>query len=234
MLNFIDTPGHVDFNYEVSRALKACEGALLVVDASQGVEAQTVVNAYLAVGQDLEIIPVLNKIDLPGARPDEIAMEVEQVLGLRPRTASAGLGQDRPGHPRAARRDLRPLPGAATRPDRQDPGPDLRRRLRRLPGRGDLLSAALRRRLKVGDKIRMMGLGRTFQVTELGKYTPKPVKVDAGSAGRDGLPGRGHQDPRRCARRRHDHPRPRPAQRALAGLRAAAPDGLLRLLPRHQ
>ncbi|MFI4871269.1 MAG: GTP-binding protein, partial [Phycisphaerales bacterium JB061] len=83
MLNFIDTPGHVDFGYEVSRALKACEGALLVVDAAQGVQAQTVVNAYLAIEQDLEIVPVLNKIDLPGARSDEIAMEVEQVLGFK-------------------------------------------------------------------------------------------------------------------------------------------------------
>src|SRR5690606_11907883 len=97
MLNFIDTPGHVDFNYEVSRALKACEGAILVVDAAQGVEAQTVVNAYLAVEQGLEIIPVLNKIDLPAARPDEIAMEIEQVLGLAaedciPVSAKTGQG----------------------------------------------------------------------------------------------------------------------------------------------
>ena len=82
ILNLIDTPGHVDFNYEVSRSLAACEGALVVVDASQGVEAQTLANVYLAADQNLELVPILNKIDLPGARPEEVKKEIEDIIGI--------------------------------------------------------------------------------------------------------------------------------------------------------
>ena len=182
MLNFIDTPGHVDFGYEVSRALKACEGALLVVDASQGVEAQTVVNAYLAIEQDLEIIPVLNKIDLPGARPDEIAMEVEQVLGFPAEDCipvSAKTGQ---GIPELLAAICDRFPGP------REPKTKKTRALIFDAVYDDYRGVVIYCRvfdgkLKVGDKIRMMGLGRTFNITELGKYTPKPVKVKEVAAG---------------------------------------------------
>ena len=184
-LNFIDTPGHVDFHYEVSRALTACEGALLVVDASQGVQAQTVANAYLAVNNDVELIPTINKIDLPGARPLETAEEIEQVLGLPAETAiycSAKSGQgidelltaicERCPPPRAPEMpQTRALIFDAVYDDY----------------RGVIVYVRLfDGELRVGDRIRMMSSGRTWHVTELGRYTPKPVKTDRLGAGEVG------------------------------------------------
>ena len=175
MLNFIDTPGHVDFGYEVSRALKACEGALLIVDASQGVEAQTVVNTYLAVEQNLEIVPVLNKIDLPGARPDEIADEVEQVLGIDAMECIPVSAKTGEGIPELLNAICDRFPA---------PEPPKIKETRALifdavydDYRGVIVYCRVfDGKLTVGDKIRMMGIDRTFSITELGKYTPKQEK----------------------------------------------------------
>ena len=181
MINFIDTPGHVDFSYEVSRALTACEGAILVVDSTQGVEAQTVANAYMAVENDLVLVPVVNKIDLPSANPDGVAMEIEQVLGLPAEDCiyvSAKTGQGLP-ELLAAICDRLPPPRAPQMPQTRalifDSHYD--------DYRGVVIYVRMfDGRLNVGDKIRMMGTGRNFQITEIGKYTPKPVKV-----GKEGL-----------------------------------------------
>ena len=185
MLNFIDTPGHVDFSYEVSRALTACEGAVLVVDSTQGVEAQTLANTYLAMENDLEIITVVNKIDLPAAQPDEVAMEIENVLGFDAAdcisvSAKTGQGID---ELLAAICERLPSPReqktAKCRSLIFDSHYDDYRGvvvyIRQFDGT-----------LTKGDRIRMMGTGRTFQVTELGKYTPKPTKVTSIGPGETG------------------------------------------------
>ena len=171
MLNFIDTPGHVDFHYEVSRALTACEGALLVVDATQGVEAQTVANAYLAIEADLEIIPVVNKIDLGSARPEEVAMEIEQVLGLPADqsvfvSAKSGDGIDDLLHAICQRM---PAPKGNSTSKTQalifDSVYD--------DYRGVVVYFRLfNGRLEVGNRVRMMSTGRTHNITEVGKFTP--------------------------------------------------------------
>jgi GTP-binding protein LepA len=177
MLNFIDTPGHVDFHYEVQRALQACEGAILVVDASQGVQAQTVANAYAAIDANLEIIACLNKIDLPSARPDEVAEETEQVLGIPaeeciPVSAKTGVGID----------DLI----AAICEKLPDPRGDANKPLRALifdsiydDYRGVIAYVrVIDGELRKGQKIRFMGTNKLYQVTDLGKLMPRPKSVD--------------------------------------------------------
>jgi GTP-binding protein LepA len=186
LFNFIDTPGHVDFHYEVSRALTACEGAILVVDSTQGVEAQTVANAFMAIAQGLEIIPVVNKIDLPSAKPEDVAMEIESVLGIPAEdviyvSAKTGVGLEQL---LTAICDRLPSPkGDAEKPTQAlifDSEYD--------DYRGVIVYFRLfNGRLAMGDKIRMMGTGRNYPITELGKFTPKmtPQKnlITAGEVG---------------------------------------------------
>jgi GTP-binding protein LepA len=176
-LNFIDTPGHVDFSYEVSRALTACEGALLVVDATQGVEAQTVANAYLAIEQNLELIPVVNKVDLPSADPERVAMEIEQVLGLPAEDCIYCSAKTGKGIAELLDVICERLP---------KPRPSEIEQTRALifdshydDYRGVIVYfRVFDGRLAKGDRIRMMGTGRTYGITELGRYTPTATPAD--------------------------------------------------------
>lgn len=177
-LNLMDTPGHVDFAYEVSRSLAACEGALLIVDASQGVEAQTLANVYLALDNDLEIVPVLNKIDLPAAEPDRIKQQIEDVIGLDASNAietSAKTG--------AGIEDL--LEAIVTR--LPAPVGDAAAPLKAMlvdswydPYLGVMILLRIKDgTIKKGQKIRMMSSGTSYQVDQVGVFTPKIEKVDA-------------------------------------------------------
>jgi GTP-binding protein LepA len=182
MMNFIDTPGHVDFNYEVSRALKACEGAILVVDATQGVQAQTLVNAYLAINENLEIIPVINKIDLPSARIEEVREEIEQVLGIPGKDAILVSAKTGVGIPELLAAICEKVPA---------PRKPVSNQLRALifdavydDYRGVITYVRVfDGELKVGDKIRMIGIGRSFLVSDIGKMNPKPYRVPDGTIG---------------------------------------------------
>jgi len=185
MLNLIDTPGHVDFHYEVSRALTACEGALLVVDASQGVEAQTVANAYLAMEHDLRIIPVVNKIDLPSARPEDVALEVEHALALPSEecifcSAKSGVGID--ALIQAIIRDVPPPKG-----DPEAPLKALIFDAEYNDYRGVIVYIRVfEGRIRVGQKIRLMGAGREHVVQGLGKLRPAMEAFEELSAGEGG------------------------------------------------
>ncbi|ACB00399.1 MULTISPECIES: translation elongation factor 4 [Cyanophyceae] len=185
ILNLIDTPGHVDFSYEVSRSLAACEGALLVVDASQGVEAQTLANVYLALDNNLEIIPVLNKIDLPGAEPDRVTEEIEEVVGLDctdiiRASAKQGLGIND-----ILESIVQQVPPPADTIDQP---------LRALifdsyydPYRGVIVYfRVMDGEVKKGDKVRLMASKKEYEIDELGVLAPNQVQVDALHAGEVG------------------------------------------------
>jgi len=177
VLNLIDTPGHVDFSYEVTRSLAACEGALLLVDASQGVEAQTLANAYLAVEFNLEIIPVINKIDLPGAEPEEARRQIEEIIGLDGTGAiltSAKEGIGITDVLEAVVHRLPPPTGDASAPLKAlifDSWYD--------PYRGVVIVArVLEGTLRKGTKIRLMALGQDYEIDQIGVFSPKPVPID--------------------------------------------------------
>ncbi len=177
MLNFIDTPGHVDFHYEVQKALQACEGAILVVDATQGVQAQTVANAYAAIDVGLDIIPVINKIDLPSSRPVEVAEEIEQVLGFRAEECilvSAKTGQGIDELIGKLCDQLPPPRGLADAPPRALIFDSVYDDYRGVIVYVRVVDGELRK----GQKIRLMGTDRDYQVSDMGKLMPRPKQVD--------------------------------------------------------
>ncbi|WP_227767544.1 translation elongation factor 4 [Zhaonella formicivorans] len=186
LLNLIDTPGHVDFTYEVSRSLAACEGALLVVDAAQGIEAQTLANVYLALEHDLEIIPVINKIDLPSADPERVKKEIEDVIGLD--ASQAILASAKTGE--GTREILEAIVQRIPYPKGEVDAP-----LRALifDSHFDSYKGAVpyvrivEGKVEKGMKIKMMATGRTFEVNEVGVFTPSLKIVESLSAGEVGF-----------------------------------------------
>ncbi len=186
ILNLIDTPGHVDFTYEVSRSLAACEGALLVVDASQGVEAQTLANVYLAIENDLEIIPVLNKIDLPSAEPDRVAQEIEDIIGINASNAILASAKEGIGTQEILETIIKQVPAPTGNPDAV---------LKALifdswfdPYRGVVVMIrVVDGVIKKGMKIRLMSSGLSYEVDRVGIFTPKPVEVDSLAVGEVGF-----------------------------------------------
>ncbi|HSN66271.1 MAG TPA: translation elongation factor 4, partial [Fusibacter sp.] len=182
LLNLIDTPGHVDFTYEVSRSLAACEGAILVVDATQGVEAQTLANVHLADEQGLVIVPVLNKIDLPSSRPEEIIHEIEELIGIIAEDAPQISAKDGTNVEEVLERIVRDVPP----PDGPEDAP-----LKALifdsyydPYKGAVAYIRIMEgSVKKGDKIMMMAAGKKFDVVEVGISVPGPLAIDELRAG---------------------------------------------------
>jgi GTP-binding protein LepA len=186
VLNLVDTPGHVDFSYEVTRSLSASEGALLLVDASQGVEAQTLANAYLAVENNLEIIPVINKIDLPGAQPDEAKRQIEDIIGLDASHAILASAKEGTGVKEILEAIVERLP--APKGDREAPLKALIFDSWYDAYRGVIiLTRVIDGVLQPGMKIRLMAKGQEYDVEQVGVFSPKPTVVSDLGAGEVGF-----------------------------------------------
>ncbi|HQX46778.1 MAG TPA: translation elongation factor 4 [Steroidobacteraceae bacterium] len=173
-LNLIDTPGHVDFSYEVSRSLAACEGALLVVDASQGVEAQSVANCYTAIEQGIEVVPVINKIDLPSADPPKVIREIEEIIGIAAQDAGKVSAKTGEGVDQLLETIIRRIPTPKGDPDGPLQALIIDSWFDNYVGVVSLVRV-MNGRLAVGEKIRMMSTGRSFEVDRLGRFMPKSL-----------------------------------------------------------
>src|ERR1700751_2844057 len=173
-LNMIDTPGHVDFSYEVSRSLAACDGALLVVDASQGVEGQSVANCYTAVEQGLEILPVINKIDLPSADPDRVSKEIEEIIGIDATDAARVSAKTGEGVPELLEALIRRIPAPKGDPDAALQALIIDSWFDNYVGVVSLVRV-VNGALQSGAKIRVMSTGRSHTADKLGRFTPKSV-----------------------------------------------------------
>lgn len=177
ILNLIDTPGHVDFTYEVSRSLAACEGALLVVDAAQGIEAQTLANVYLALDNNLEILPVINKIDLPSADPERVKQEVEDVIGLDASDAVLASAKAGIGIKEILEQVVQKVPAPAGHPE--EPLKALIFDSHYDPYKGVIVYVrVIDGSIKAGSKIKMMATGKSFEVIEVGAFKPRMSIVD--------------------------------------------------------
>lgn len=221
-LNLIDTPGHVDFNYEVSRSLAACEGALLIVDATQGVEAQTLANVYLALEHDLEIIPIINKVDLPSADPERVCKEIEDIIGLDTSeavmvSAKTGLGVDK-----VLEAIVEKMP---------EPKDESDKPLRALifdshfdPYKGAIANVRIMEgSVKTGDRIRMMSSGKEFEVIETGVFLPRMYAVKSLECGSVGYFAASMKNVRDCRVGDTVTRADNPAHDALPGYRPATP-----------
>jgi GTP-binding protein LepA len=222
ILNLIDTPGHVDFSYEVSRSLSACEGGLLVVDASQGVEAQTLANVYLAIDQNLEVFPVLNKIDLPGADPARVKEEIEDIIGLDASDAVEASAKEGIGIEEILEAIVQKIP---------PPAGDAAAPLKALifdswydAYQGVIVLVRIKEgTLKKGDKVKLMAGGRSYDVLKIGVFSPHPVEAVSLAAGEVGFVIAGIkvvQDAKVGDTLTHFH---RPAETPLPGFKEVKP-----------